>query len=777
MAQPVGPNTPLELVERAYARFPEATRIASERLGRPLTLAEKILFAHADDPATIGLGRGIDYGDFRPDRVAMQDATAQMALLQFTLAGLPTVAVPSTVHCDHLIQARIGAEKDLEAALDTNAEVYEFLRSVSRKYGIGFWRPGSGIIHQVVLENYAFPGGMMIGTDSHTPNAGGLGMVAIGVGGADAVDVMAGWPFNMRVPKLIGVRLTGRLSGWTSPKDVILKVAGVLTVKGGTGAIVEYFGDGTESISATGKATITNMGAEIGATTSVFPYDDHTARYLKSTRREEFADLADRYAGFLRPDPAVEADPERFFDRVIEIDLDTLEPHIVGPHTPDLARPVSAMAAAVEAEGYPAELSSALVGSCTNSSYEDIGRAAHVARQAAAAGLRVKTPLLITPGSEQVRATIERDGLLGDLEAIGATVLANACGPCIGQWKREDDSVGERNSIITSFNRNFPRRNDGNPDTLAFIGSPETVVALALAGRIDVDFVHDALPADGNGAGGADGGVRLEPPVAAELPAAGFDPGASGFVEPAADPDSVIVEVRPDSDRLQLLEPFPAWDGADITGLRVLLKAAGKCTTDHISPAGPWLKYRGHLDNISRNLFIGANNAFTPGDSGLGVDARSDEPGGGGASPLGKVALPDLARAYRDAGVSWLAVGDENYGEGSSREHAAMEPRFLGGRAVLVRSFARIHEANLKKQGVLALTFADPSDYDKVRVDDVVDVLGLAGLAPGSTVTVVLRHSDATTDEIAATHTMSEEHIAWFKAGSALNLLRQQRAD
>jgi aconitate hydratase len=605
---------------------------------------------------------------------------------------------------------------------------------------------------------------MMLGTDSHTPNAGGLGMVAIGVGGADAVDVMAGWPFNMRLPQLIGVRLTGHLSGWTSPKDVILKVAGILTVKGGTGAILEYFGSGAESISATGKATITNMGAEIGATTSVFPYDHHTARYLKATRREEFADLADRYAEFLRADPAVETDPEKFFDRVIEIDLDTLEPHIVGPHTPDLARPVSAMAAAVVAEGYPAELSSALVGSCTNSSYEDIGRAAHVARQAAAAGLRVRTPLLITPGSEQVRATIERDGLLGDLEAIGATVLANACGPCIGQWKRDDGTAGEANSIITSFNRNFPRRNDGNPDTLAFIGSPETVVALALAGRIDFDFVHDPIPSVDGVVDGAS--VRLAPPVAPDLPEAGFDPGVSGFVVPAADPDSVTVEVRLDSERLQLLEPFPAWDGADIAGLRVLLKAAGKCTTDHISPAGPWLRYRGHLDNISRNLFIGANNAFTPGESGQGVDARNGE----------KMPLPDLARAYRDAGLSWVAVGDENYGEGSSREHAAMEPRFLGGQAVLVRSFARIHEANLKKQGVLALTFADPADYDKVRVDDVVDILGLSGLAPGSTVTVVLRHSDATTDEIPATHTMSDEHIAWFKAGSALNLLRQQRS-
>jgi aconitate hydratase len=758
MAEKVGPNTPIELVEAAYARFPEACATARERLGRPLTLAEKILFSHADDPATIGLNRGADYGNFRPDRVAMQDATAQMALLQFALADLPTVATPTTVHCDHLIQARVGAAEDLSDALLSNEEVYEFLRSVSRKYGIGFWRPGSGIIHQVILENYAFPGGMMIGTDSHTPNAGGLGMVAIGVGGADAVDVMAGWPFNMRLPRLIGVRLTGQLSGWTAPKDVILKVAGILTVKGGTGAIVEYFGPGAEAISATGKATVTNMGAEIGATTSLFPYDAASARYLKATRREEFADLADRFAEYLRPDPEVDADPERFFDRVIEIDLDTLEPHVVGPHTPDLARPVSAMAEAVEKEGYPAEPTYALVGSCTNSSYEDIGRAAHVARQASAAGLRVQTPLLITPGSEQVRATIERDGLLGDLEAIGATVLANACGPCIGQWKREDKAAGERNSIITSYNRNFPRRNDGSAETLAFIGSPETVVAMALAGRIDFDFVHDPLRTNGSE-------VQLEPPVADELPAEGFDAGVSGFSAPAEDPSQIEIVVRPDSDRLQLLEPFPAWDGNDLTDLRVALKAAGKCTTDHISPAGPWLKYRGHLDNISGNLFIGANNAFTPGESGMGIDARDGT----------KRPLPELCRSYHEAGIEWVAVGDENYGEGSSREHAAMEPRFLGGRVVIVRSFARIHEANLKKQGVLALTFADAADYDKVLADDTVDITGLAELAPGRNVTVVIHHADGTSEEIETTHTMSPEHIDWFRAGSALNLLRAQQ--
>ncbi len=756
MAETVGPTTPIELIEAVYARYPKATAAARRRLGRPLTFAEKVLFAHADDPATVGVERGVDYADYRPDRVAMQDATAQMALLQFMTAGLPTVQVPSTVHCDHLIQARVGADIDLESALDVNSEVYEFLRSVSAKYGIGFWKPGSGIIHQVVLEQYAFPGGMMIGTDSHTPNAGGLGMVAIGVGGADAVDVMAGWPFNTRVPKLIGVHLRGSLSGWAAAKDIILKVAGILTVKGGTGAIVEYFGEGAESISATGKATICNMGAEIGATCSLFPYDARSAAYLKATGREALADLADAHAEHLRIDPEIAAEPERYFDRVIDINLDELEPHLVGPHTPDLDRPISDVGRAAREEGYPLDISYALVGSCTNSSYEDIGRAAHVARQAKAHGMKVATPLLITPGSEQVRATIARDGLLADLEAIGATVLANACGPCIGQWQRDDITPGERNTIVSSFNRNFPARNDGNAATLSFIGSPETVTAMALTGRLDVDFVHEPLIAPDGTA------VSLEAPTADELPARGFDPGESGFQAPAADPSSVTVVVAPGSDRLELLEPFAAWDGNDFLGMQVLVKAVGKCTTDHISPAGPWLKYRGHLTNISGNLFSGANNAFALDKPGMGVDVRDGS----------VVPLPDLARAYKESRISWVAIGDENYGEGSSREHAAMEPRFMNGRAVIVRSFARIAEANLKKQGVLALTFANPDDYERVRVDDTVDVVGLADLAPGRPVTVRLHHADGSTDEISTTHTMSDEHIAWFRAGSALNVLK-----
>jgi len=760
MADDVGPTTPLELVESVYERLPERVEIARRRLGRPLTFAEKVLANHADDPETVGLERGVDYADYRPDRVAMQDATAQMALLQFMTANLPQVAVPSTVHCDHLIQAHVGAAPDLATALDANAEVYDFLRTVSAKYGLGFWKPGSGIIHQVVLEQYAFPGGMMIGTDSHTPNAGGLGMVAIGVGGADAVDVMAGWPFNTRAPKLIGVRLTGELSGWAASKDVILKVAGILTVRGGTGAIVEYFGPGVESISATGKATICNMGAEIGATCSVFPYDARMAMYLKSTGREALADLADRYAEHLRNDPEIsEHEAERFYDRVIDIDLSELEPHLVGPHSPDLDRPISEVRQAVGTEGYPADISNALVGSCTNSSYEDIGRAAHVARQASTKGLRIKTPLLITPGSEQVRATIERDGYLADLEAIGATVLSNACGPCIGQWKRDDIEPGERNTIVSSFNRNFPRRNDGNAETLSFIGSPETVVAMALTGRLDVDFTREPVAAPD----GAD--VFLDAPIADELPSKGFDPGESGFQAPASDPDTVEVVVRPDSERLELLEPFEAWAGHDDVGLRVLLKAVGKCTTDHISPAGPWLRYRGHLTNISGNLFTGVNNAFALDESGTGVDVRD-----GSIRPL-----PELARVYKEAGIAWVAVGDENYGEGSSREHAAMEPRFMGAKAVIVRSFARIHEANLKKQGLLALTFKDPLDYERILVDDEIDILGLADLAPGRPVRVVIRHTSGKTDEIETTHTMSEEHIGWFRAGSALNVLREQQ--
>jgi aconitate hydratase len=674
-----------------------------------------------------------------------------MALLQFTLAGLPTVAVPSTVHCDHLIQARVGAEADMKTALDVNSEVYEFLRSVSAKYGIGFWKPGSGIIHQVVLEQYAFPGGMMIGTDSHTPNAGGLGMVAIGVGGADAVDVMTGFPFNVRWPKVIGVKLTGSLSGWSSPKDVILEVARVLTVEGGTGAIVEYHGPGADSISATGKATICNMGAEIGATCSLFPYDHNMALYLKATGREAIADAADKVADELRPDDGA------LYDQLIEIDLDQLKPLINGPHSPDRAHRVGKdVGEQAEANAWPLEISAALIGSCTNSSYEDITRAASVARQASARGLKVKTDLLVSPGSEQIRATIERDGLMADLEAIGATVLANACGPCIGQWQRDDIQKGDRNTIVSSFNRNFPARNDGNAATLSFIGSPETVTAMALTGRLDVDFVREPLVGD-------DGTkVQLAPPSADELPRRGFDPGESGFQAPADDPSSVEVVVKPGSERLELLEPFPAWDGDDFTGMQVLMKAVGKCTTDHISPAGPWLRYRGHLTNISGNLFIGVNNAFALDPPGSGVDVRDGS----------IVPLPDLAKAYKEAGIFWVAIGDENYGEGSSREHAAMEPRYMNGRAVIVRSFARIHEANLKKQGVLALTFANPDDYERIRHDDTIDIVGLADLAPGRPVEVRVHHADGTTDTISTTHTMSDEHIAWFRAGSALNVLR-----
>ncbi|MBW3657768.1 MAG: aconitate hydratase [Actinobacteria bacterium] len=751
-------TTSTELVRAAYAKYEERIPLARERYGRPLTFAEKVLFAHLDDPEQGGLERGVDYTDYRPDRVAMQDATAQMAVLQFMNAGKDEVAVPTTIHCDHLIQARVGADADLELANENNREVYAFLRSAGERYGMGFWKPGSGIIHQVVLENYAFPGGMMIGTDSHTPNAGGLGMVAIGVGGADAVDVMVGMPWNLRVPRLIGVELTGTLSGWSSPKDVILKVAEILTVKGGTGAIVEYFGPGAESLSATGKSTICNMGAEIGATTSLFAYDESMARYLKSTEREELADLATGNAHHLRADDEVLADPERYFDQVIRIDLDDLAPHLVGPHTPDLARPVSALKEEAPEKGYPIELSAALVGSCTNSSYEDITRAASIAREATAKGLKVKTPLLITPGSEQVRATIERDGLLGDLEAIGATVLANACGPCIGQWKRDDIEPGTRNSIVTSFNRNFPKRNDGSAETLAFIGSPETVVAMALAGRLDFDPTRDTIE-------GPDGEVvRLSEPVGEELPSGGYVEGVDVFVPPAG--SGVEVQIDPDSDRLQKLEPFPAWDGQDITGLPILLKATGKCTTDHISMAGPWLRFRGHLENISGNLYMGADNAFSP-NNGMGIDVVGDGE---------EVPLPELAKRWHEQGQEFVVFGDENFGEGSSREHAAMEPRFRGARAIIVRSFARIHETNLKKQGILPLTFVDPADYDKVLVDDRVSILNLTDLAPGSEVIVLLEHADGSDDEIRTRHTMSDEQLEWFRAGSALNLIRQREA-
>lgn len=756
-------STP-EFVSAVYARMEERLAVARRRLGRPLTLAEKLILGHLDDPAGQELAAGESYLLLRPDRVAMQDATAQMALLQFMSAGIPQTAVPSTVHCDHLIQARIGAGPDLAAAENENREVYDFLAGASRKFGIGFWKPGAGIIHQVVLENYAFPGGMMIGTDSHTPNAGGLGMFASGVGGADAVDVMAGLPWEVKYPKLIGVRLTGRLNGWAAPKDIILYLAGRLTVKGGTNRVIEYFGPGAATISCTGKGTITNMGAELGATTSVFPFDERMAVYLRETGRAELAALAARHLPLVQADPEVERDPEAYFDQIVEIDLSTLEPHLVGPHTPDLARPISALQSEVGPKGYPDAISVSLIGSCTNSSYEDIERAADVARQAAAHGARMKSPLLVTPGSESVHATIQRDGQMAALEAVGATVLANACGPCIGQWKRDELKPGEKNTIVTSFNRNFPARNDGNKETLAFIGSPEIVMALGLAGRLSFNPLADELE-------GADGTrFRLEAPQPApEVPANGFVRVAGGYVPPAADPAeaaSVQVSVAPDSPRLQLLDPFAPWDGRDFERLPVLLKAKGKCTTDHISPAGAWLRFRGHLDKISDNMFTGAVNAFTD-KPGTGVNVLA----GAAGDPI-----PAIARAYKAAGLRWVAVGDENYGEGSSREHAAMSPRFLGAAAVIVRSFARIHESNLKKQGILPLTFADPADYEQVQAKDRISLEGLAGLAPGREVEAVLHHEDGTAVRLRLRHTLNAEQIAWFRAGSALNLLRQRYA-
>lgn len=747
----------IEMIKKVYKNFKERQDAARAIVGKPLTLTEKILYAHLWEEAKKPYQGGVDYVELAPDRVAMQDATAQMALLQFMHAGRKKAAVPSTVHCDHLIQAKTGAVDDLQRAQDENKEVYDFLESVSSKYGVGFWKPGAGIIHQVVLENYAFPGGMMIGTDSHTPNAGGLGMVAIGVGGADAVDVMAGMPWELKWPKVIGIHLTGKLNGWTSPKDVILKVAGILTVKGGTGAIVEYFGEGADTISATGKATICNMGAEIGATTSLFPFDKKMASYLRRTKRSDVAELAEANADQLKADPEVYESPEKYYDKVIEIDLTHLEPHINGPFTPDLAWPISKMKEAVKEKGYPDKLSVALIGSCTNSSYEDIDRAANIAKQALRKGLKAKSQFTITPGSEQVRATIERDGQLKTLTRLGGVVLANACGPCIGMWKRMDIESGERNTIVTSFNRNFAKRNDGNPETLAFVASPEITTALAIAGKLTFNPLTDEITNDKGKK------VKLNPPEGDELPKNGFKKGKKGFVEPAKNGHKVDVKVSPESKRLQLLEKFIKWNGKDYEDLPLLLKAKGKCTTDHISMAGPWLKYRGHLDNISNNMFLGAINAFT-GKPGETKNLFSGE----------YKQVNEVAREYKADGIGWVVVGDENYGEGSSREHAAMEPRHLGGKAIIVKSFARIHETNLKKQGMLPLTFAHPSDYYKIEEDDKLSITGLTEFAPGKQVKLLIKHKNGKVDEAMLNHTFNKNQIGWFKAGSALNLIAEQ---
>ena len=747
----------LDLIQTVYDKFPARIQKTRQLLKRPLTLTEKILYAHLWGEVEKEYERGADYVDFAPDRVAMQDATAQMALLQFMQAGREKVAVPGTVHCDHLIQAKVGAKQDLQVAKDNNREVFDFLSSISNKYGIGFWKPGAGIIHQVVLENYAFPGGMMIGTDSHTVNAGGLGMVAIGVGGADAVDVMAGMPWELKMPRIIGVKLTGKLSGWTSSKDVILKVAGILTVKGGTGAIVEYFGSGAEHLSCTGKGTICNMGAEIGATTSLFGYDRRMADYLRATARAQVADAADKVAGHLTGDDEVYNNPEKYFDQVIEIDLSALEPHINGPFTPDLATPVSEFAQTARDNNWPLTLEVGLIGSCTNSSYEDITRAASVAQQALDNDLEVKSEYTVTPGSEQVRYTVERDGYLDIFEKIGGVVLANACGPCIGQWARHNADKKEKNSIMTSFNRNFAKRNDGNPNTHGFVASPEIVTAFAIAGTLEFNPLTDSLI---NKKGEK---IKLEEPQGIELPIKGFAVEDNGYQEPARDGSNISIEVRPDSDRLQLLTPFAPWEGRDIKGLRLLIKAKGKCTTDHISMAGPWLRYRGHLDNISNNLLIGAENAFT-GKTNLIKNQLSGQ----------YDAVPAVARAYKAAGIGTIVVGDENYGEGSSREHAAMEPRHLGVRAVVVHSFARIHETNLKKQGMLALTFADKADYGKILEDDTFDIAGLETFEQGRPLQLIAHHADGTTDKMEMLHTYSPIQIEWFKAGSALNLIRKQ---
>jgi len=750
----------LDMIKKVYDRYSTRVDAARKATGKHLTLTEKILYAHlSEGEAKQAFGRGVDYVDFAPDRVAMQDATAQMALLQFMQAGRPKVAVPSTVHCDHLIQAKVGAAEDLSTAKDVNKEVYDFLSSVSDKYGLGFWKPGAGIIHQVVLENYAFPGGMMIGTDSHTPNAGGLGMIAIGVGGADACDVMAGLPWELKFPKLIGVKLTGKLSGWTSAKDVILKVAGILTVKGGTGAIVEYFGEGARSLSATGKGTICNMGAEIGATTSIFGYDEKMADYLNGTMRADIAQLANAVKEHLTGDDEVYATPEQYFDQVIEINLSELEPHINGPFTPDLAWPISKFATAVRENHWPFQLDVGLIGSCTNSSYEDITRSASIAKQATQKHLKTQAEFTITPGSELVRYTVERDGYLDTFEKMGGVVLANACGPCIGQWARHTDDPSRKNSIITSFNRNFAKRNDGNPNTHAFVASPEIVTAMAIAGDLTFNPLCDTLT---NELGEQ---VKLDEPLGIEMPIKGYAVDDAGYQAPAEDGSNVDVKVDPHSSRLQLLDPFPAWEGTDITGLRLLIKAKGKCTTDHISMAGPWLKFRGHLDNISNNMLIGAINYFNN-----SADSVKDQLTG----EYGPVPLTQ--RDYKAHGIGTIVVGDENYGEGSSREHAAMEPRHLGVRAILVKSFARIHETNLKKQGMLAITFGDSSDYEKIQEDDVIDITGLKQFAPGKQLAVVLHHKDGTMESIPVNHTYNAQQIEWFKAGGALNIIRRQMA-
>lgn len=748
----------LDMIKKVYAQMAERIEAAGKVVDKPLTLTEKILYSHLKQgKAGETYERGNSYVDFAPDRVAMQDATAQMALLQFMMAGREKAAVPSTAHCDHLIQAKTGAEEDLETAKDTNKEVYDFLASVSNKYGIGFWKPGAGIIHQVILENYAFPGGMMIGTDSHTVNAGGLGMIAVGVGGADAVDVMAGMPWELKFPKLIGIKLTGKMSGWTSAKDVILKVAGILTVKGGTGAIVEYFGPGAKSLSCTGKATICNMGAEIGATTSTFGYDQKMADYLRATGRAEVASLADAIAEHLTGDPQVYENPKQYFDQVIEINLSELEPHLNGPFTPDLATPISQFAKAVKENDWPEKMEVGLIGSCTNSSYEDISRSASLAKQAVDKNLKAKAEFTITPGSELVRYTIERDGYIDIFEKMGGVVLANACGPCIGQWAREGAEKKERNSIITSFNRNFAKRNDGNPNTHGFVASPEIVTAMAIAGDMTFNPLTDTLINE-NGQE-----VKLDEPVGYELPGKGFEAQDIGYQPPAEDGSKVEIVVNPNSERLQLLTPFQSWDGKNLTGMKLLIKAKGKCTTDHISMAGPWLSYRGHLDNISNNMLTGAVNAFN--DKTDSVKNQLTEK---------YDAVPAVARAYKAAGVPSIVVGDENYGEGSSREHAAMEPRHLGVRVVLVKSFARIHETNLKKQGMLALTFANPADYNKAREDDTIDIIDLAEFAPGKQLTLVLHHADGGKDEIKTDHSYNKNQIDWYKAGSALNMIRAQ---